>query len=618
MIQKENNSSRKIKENKYKILRMSLLLGTDTDKEETITNFEDAAREIDSMNNETYLSELEPKFYDTKTLEEEKEKLTELVDYIAGRISQRDSLLSDYINVTGRNLNGLGEIKYENKLFEYQERLKYINEYLDNTRKIEEETNELQELKARLIEEEKQKEQNEIKNEELENLLFKKFKEIVSNKIDISNLNEENIDNTIASLYHKTEDSKKSLDIFTKSFETLKNAGISYEEEAEYKSYVVSARDLYYENKEEEYLLELYKLLLSNETEYMQIYNKRESINSLLKERLELRENLAIKETDCLNNIYNIIENQSKIVEGQKENIDNIANITSKIIYIEERIEELNEANQKVEILSLLKEYNIIDTYDEDIRVPEITPIAEENTDDNVEIPDLDLSFEIPEVEEEISLTEEIPTEVKPQEDIQEEPTEIKEEEEQEFELPINKPYKNNFVMGSHDPMGLDVEECIDKAKKVMKRVGKMLNIPLEEEQEEVKEAPIVEEMKEEERVIEPANPFVQPEEVKLEVPKVEENPFVNTELPQEEPKKEEVVNPFVEPQASIEEPIIEEQEIPKEESNVKNVLPSADSFWDTDIPSASDFDETLAVSNDDFFANSMNDFEFPNLDEFK
>ena len=47
MIQNENNGSKKIKENKYKILRMSLLLGTDSNKEETINNFEDAAREID-------------------------------------------------------------------------------------------------------------------------------------------------------------------------------------------------------------------------------------------------------------------------------------------------------------------------------------------------------------------------------------------------------------------------------------------------------------------------------------------------------------------------------------------------------------------------------------------
>ena len=44
------NDSNKIKENKYKILRMSLLLGNGEDREETINNFEEAAREIDAMN----------------------------------------------------------------------------------------------------------------------------------------------------------------------------------------------------------------------------------------------------------------------------------------------------------------------------------------------------------------------------------------------------------------------------------------------------------------------------------------------------------------------------------------------------------------------------------------
>ncbi len=58
-------NSNKIKENKYKILRMSLLLGNNDDKEDTINNFEDASREIDAMNDEIYLKELEKKFYYT-------------------------------------------------------------------------------------------------------------------------------------------------------------------------------------------------------------------------------------------------------------------------------------------------------------------------------------------------------------------------------------------------------------------------------------------------------------------------------------------------------------------------------------------------------------------------
>ena len=52
-------SSNKIKENKYKILRMSLLLGADDNRQETINNFEDASRDIDAMNDEVYLKEIE-------------------------------------------------------------------------------------------------------------------------------------------------------------------------------------------------------------------------------------------------------------------------------------------------------------------------------------------------------------------------------------------------------------------------------------------------------------------------------------------------------------------------------------------------------------------------------
>ena len=104
-------SSNKIKENKYKILRMSLLLGRGENQEETLTNFEEAARDIDTMNDEIYLNDLEGKFYDTLTLEEEEKKLSVLVDYIGGRVEQRISLLSDFSNVTGYDLTNLPPIK---------------------------------------------------------------------------------------------------------------------------------------------------------------------------------------------------------------------------------------------------------------------------------------------------------------------------------------------------------------------------------------------------------------------------------------------------------------------------------------------------------------------------
>ena len=88
--------SNKIKENKYKILRMSLILGSDDNRAETLNNFEESAREVDTMNDEIYIKDLEDKFYDTLKLEEEEQKLAVLIDYIGGRVEQRISLLSDF------------------------------------------------------------------------------------------------------------------------------------------------------------------------------------------------------------------------------------------------------------------------------------------------------------------------------------------------------------------------------------------------------------------------------------------------------------------------------------------------------------------------------------------
>ena len=115
---------------------MSLILGSDDNREETLTNFEESAREIDAMNDETYLKDLEDKFYDTLKLEEEEKKLAVLVDYIGGRVEQRISLLSDFANITGYDLSNLPPIKYYDKLDDYKERLKYIREYLSNTEQI--------------------------------------------------------------------------------------------------------------------------------------------------------------------------------------------------------------------------------------------------------------------------------------------------------------------------------------------------------------------------------------------------------------------------------------------------------------------------------------------------
>lgn len=361
----DSGTTNKIKENKYKILRMSLLLGQEENKQETINNFEDAARDIDKMNDEIYLKEIEKKMYDTLTLEEEDKKLTGLVDYIGGRIEQRNSLLNDFKNITGYELNNLPPIKYGEKLIEYKDRLSNIKEYLSNIKEIDTLTNDVSNLENKLEISYKNKEKAEKKNEENEKILLEKFERIINRNENYRDISIEKIDELLIEIKEQVNESKKSLEIFNKSFNTLEMSGISKEEEQEYSSYVESAKDNYYRNKENEYILTIYKLLHNNEIEYNNLILKRDKINNLLHERLDLRKELSIKDKDIMYEIYELLDNQYINIEEEKKDLDEIDYLTNEITEKKAKIKELELDNQKVEILSLLKEFCIIDTFDE-------------------------------------------------------------------------------------------------------------------------------------------------------------------------------------------------------------------------------------------------------------
>ena len=361
-----NSDANKIKENKYKILRMSLLLGNGEDREETVNNFEDAAREIDAMNDEVYLKDLDSKFYDTFKLEDEEKKLSSLVDYIGGRVEQRMSLIEDFSNVAGYELVNLPIIKYQDRLDEYKSRLRYIKEYLSNTERISKLNEEINVLENKLNDAYVKKSKSEEKNIKAEEDLFARFKNIVSNMDLFRGINSDNIDAKLNDVIAVTADSKKSLDIFNKSFSTLNQAGISGEERNEYLSYVNNAKNLFYDNKEEEYLLRIYAMLANTENEYDKLIAKRDTLNELLRERNSLRDDLGIEEVDVLNGLYDLLHKQYEEIKEEKLNIDNIDNYIQEMDSRKIEVKGLEQDNQKVEILSLLKEFCIIDTYEGD------------------------------------------------------------------------------------------------------------------------------------------------------------------------------------------------------------------------------------------------------------
>ena len=582
-------NTNKIKENKYKILRMSLILGSDDNREETLNNFEESAREVDAMNDETYLSELENKFYDTLKLEEEEQKLASLVDYIGGRVEQRISLLSDFANITGYDLSNLPPIKYYDKLDDLKERLKFIREYLNNTEQINSLVIEIEESENKLKEAYEDKRTSEEYNERNEEIILSKFTNIIKQVEALKNITIDNIDSELNNIISNAEESKKSLDIFLKSYTTLKGSGINYEEEIEYKSYVDNAKDVYYLNKEQEYLLKIYKLLLTKEKECTVLIQKRQLINDILNERTSLRNELGIIENDILNPLYDTLDKQYKDIKQQLNTIEDIEFLTGLIENKKNEKNDLDQDNQKVEILSLLREFCIIDTY-ADIEEPIITTEVEETT-----------------VASEYEPTTEPTIETQTQEDIMI-PKDIKEEitiPEDSFipnispinEITNEESIKDNQVIAVENSTNLDLDLIHSKASKVMKRVGEMLGIKTEE-------TTIV---------------SVTSDELKPQEQQIEEKEALKEDVKEETPIA--TSNPFLE-----DAPVITNNPLPDENPLfTNNILDNNDtpadpeddsSFWfSSDMPDALNELPDLEISNDTFFGeNNMPDLNFPDL----
>ncbi len=473
----QEETSKKIKENKYKILRMSLILGNVNNDEEALANFETSAREIDAMNGEEFLDTINNKYYKTKNLEEEQKRLKDLVGFIEGRIAQRNALEEDFYNVTGHRITDLEEIKDESKLPEYKNRLACIDKYLKNTQIVDETSKNIKKYQNELDKSYEEKENYEEDNIRLEKELSDLFKKIVAdNTIVLRNVEE--IDKEIADTNPSVMDSKKTLEIFQKTFRALKKAGISSREEREYLSYIDNAKEDYYNKIERYFLLSIYRLVFVICNEFETIYNKRNKIREILDDRINTRTELNIREEDKLSKLYSLLDIQYEKILKEKEINDNIENLKEKIADSTVELDRYKEELDQKEITDLLEEYSIIkkkNAYqDLDFNLDYNTSIN--NIEDTYNYQDDESNYEEPDyTNKDLNL--------KPM--VEEQP-------------------KDNQIIKISDPTSIDILKVTEKTKNVMIKVGEMLN---------PKPTPILKEIKPINKPIEEPKPVVDHQE---------------------------------------------------------------------------------------------------------
>ena len=534
----------------YDILKMNIKLARvgnklNTITSDTFTSFEEATRSIDEYKQKDYEKEVSKLFDTTVTLEEEKARLEKLVELVTKRIEERKDLLREYEEVTSRSIEGLSSILEELELDNYKQRLASIKEYLENNRNISSIEIELERLNKELTASQEQKRKDEERNYELEDALLTKLRNILLGNEEYANIADViDVDFELEKLSSEINESKKTLDTFEKAFRSLTRSGISGEKEAEYSTYVADARDTYYQVKEKEILLKLYQLVTESESEYSKLFGKREEIDKLLNDRMELRKSLNIVKPDILVDFYHLIDEQKNQIRLEKINIDRIQKLIDKITFKETKLDSYKEANQKSDILAILQEYGIIETYaeepKEEVKETVKEQIKEETSTPQVSFGDLGtMEIEEPEL---VEAPKYIPNAIKKVEGV---------------------------------PEGINVSFVKNKANTVMRRVGKALGI-------DAPKVEIVKEVKKAEPTVVNVEPKIDVKPITVELQKTVMSPVEeivpNNNITQN--LNVESINPEVSIPKS--EPVVEKVELPKMESTFKASvveLPKEDVF---------------------------------------
>lgn len=374
-----------ILEKKYKILRTSLILGNSKNRDDLLLQFEDTARRVDDIYNNRYLQILASKKYPTKNLNEEEDRLRDLIDFIKKRVYDRKCFLDDYKEITLYNLEGLKDISDEDELPLYENRLNIIDEYLANVNKIDDINRSISKCRDELDEKYKVNAENQALNIKYEDDLLEEFNKIILDDEYYSKLGYTDIDKYLEELDISSKDKKATLDTFIASYDALENSGIGEDEKNEYKSYVRDAKVDYYSDVEKIYILKLYKMVLDKKTEYKDIFNKRENITNLLNDRLLLRNSLDIDSFDVLSSFYDTVCDQFGVIKSQKYTIESIDNLILTLDSYESNLKELTTRNSDKEILDVISDYifdvnkdsNILEVEDTEEEVVEEEPVED-------------------------------------------------------------------------------------------------------------------------------------------------------------------------------------------------------------------------------------------------
>ena len=327
---------------------------------DVLINYEKYIKKIDAIYNDRFEREIKPLITPEVTIEKEEERLKKLISLLKDRLNKREELENRFYLTTGRYISSLQLVVSESELEDKQNRLDRITRYLDTRNEINNVTSSLEDLKQKLKEEVAMQDEYTKKNKIMEEELYASFLDVISDDDYLSKINKDDIDGELALVIDKAKENKETLDVTKESVNSLLAGGT----DDDYTSYIEDAERMYFTWENRELLLRIYAIVVAGEDNYNGLFDKRDKINKLLRKRRSIRDSLSIEIPDNISSFENLLKEELEVLKNEKEVIDNVSNYTNRISFKEERLEELEKLNNDIEILTILREYGLIDTYD--------------------------------------------------------------------------------------------------------------------------------------------------------------------------------------------------------------------------------------------------------------
>lgn len=270
-------------------------------------------------------------------LDEEKKRITMLIDLINQRLTYVEKRCNDHYQLTGESIDA-NDVLGANTLDSLENKVKIIDKYSKNIKLKEELENEVKSLSSKISLASEKIGINEKLNIELET----KFKNLIGSAIEKCNYYEL-LDNReeIEYAYQETE---KSLTLAEVNYETAKTSPMNILEDCQ--AMLEDIKKDYTKYKSKISILKLMEIFNREVNDYDELITKRREINDILK---------YIKDKDFLDMVLDTVSKQYNTIIMEQQDINTYNDLTLEKDRKMEALTEIESENNSEEFQNMLK-----------------------------------------------------------------------------------------------------------------------------------------------------------------------------------------------------------------------------------------------------------------------